>query len=282
MNPKKHTVHPHIHQPSLLTLQQRTDYWKECDVNKLTGHFHQYGGSKVSQFERLSMISLGSADIQTLFQKTKVIHSLSIHFGLDNETSLTDAFTFTPMITVNHKGNRVLNPPTAAFKHGLVQTTTGAAKVPHEFKEWLNRNWMELDVSLVDDVFTSSFEAHDKKTRKPVPFKRISKRLLAYHFTNSTNPDLYHFIRKHKNRIEQFIVHLGVDKNKLGHKEEFAFSPVIELHLLKPKKPNVLYQDIHEMGLKSSPFANNDKKRGIVYFEYISPCPPSCGDEIHE
>ena len=124
-------------------------------------------------------------------------------------------------------------------------------------------------VNYIDDVFVSTFE---EGIGQLTPVMRTNKRVLAYHFSEYTNPNFFEFINKYKARIKEFIFHLGVDMNKFNHHNVFAFSPVFEVHISDVSKDDIFH--VHRLGFKSHAVGNTGVE--AVYFEYMSPCPPTC------
>jgi hypothetical protein len=258
-------------QPLIATAEEKIDLWKKCDVNKLVEHFHAYKKTH-SQFERLNMVSLTKKQIAKLFNSNKTIKSFDVFFGLDKKTSPTDEFTFRPTITVQYSNNSSL---TMEFRHGKEINPKTSAVVPHQFKEWLTKNWMELDGSLIDDVFGSFFPTTGPKN--PIlPQMRKPQRLLGYHFTKEHNTEFLDFINKSKKKIQQFWFHLGVDMNKSGHEKEFVFSPVFEVHTPVLRREDIV--SVHRSGLRTTPLKNtkNVILNEAVYYEYLKPCPSTC------
>jgi hypothetical protein len=255
-----------------MNLTQKKENWKTCDVNNLATNFHRYDKSS-EQHDRLEMLYLEPYDVEALFTTTNEIESFAIHLALDKEAPQLDAFNFRPLISVKHKDTRKGVPVEKSFQPGPTPEDTVAA-VPFIFKEWLTKNWMELDTNLIDDVFTASFGPEGSEN-KLQPVKRANKRLTSYYFSKELNPIFFEFIRTHQFNIKHFIFHLGIDMNKFNHKDQFTFSPVFEVHIHKQEDQNVT---IHQHGIRSSP--SNDPGTDIAYFEYSAPCPSTCPSEI--
>lgn len=282
----------------------RAAYWRECDVNHLAGHFHRFNKEdtmRASQFERLGELHLTGKELKKLFSQPSHIDSFDIRLGLDKKVSTKNEFTFRPVISVIKKGKK----KEMEFHHGpfpnpkLARTnsiTKQSAEVPVHFKSWLIKNWMELDASLIDDVFTASFNDTDMNanTQAGLPVKRDNRRLISYHFNEGNNVAFLNFIRNMPKygpeaRLDYFTFHLGVDMNKLAHKEMFTFSPVFEVRLtgVKPEK----ISELRASGLRCVPEIlipePAEAKKGeqvvytgneTVYYEYIAPCPPTCSN----
>lgn len=285
---------------------KRANRWRECDVNQLAGHFHKFSewnSMSESQFERLGELHLTNKELKELFSAPDNIESFDIRMGLDSEVSSKDKFTFKPVINVRYAKGK---PKEKEFHHGPVPTlrqavadtnTNQSARVPAQFKSWLTKNWMELDASMIDDVFTASTDATSDQNkvmenkRNGIPIKRINQRLHSYHFTENLNDAFFHFIRNLKKygpdtRLDYFVLHLGVDMNKLAHKEMFSFSPVFEVRLIGAKPQQIV--ELRASGLRCVPevfvSAHREKNESqvvytgneTVYYEYVMPCPPTC------
>jgi len=252
-------------------LKNKSDFWKKCDVNSLAGHFHKYNA--VSQFERLGQLYLNKVDLDVLFPEGKEIHSFDINLALDNDVSRIDAFTFRPFIKVTYVDK------TEAVERMFHYTAEvaprpekTAVKVPLPFKDWLCANWMDLDVSLIDDVFAAAFDGLIDITEPNLPKLRVNKRLLSYHFNDKYNTAFRDFLRDLAGHLDQFVFYLGIDMNKFFHKDLFTFSPIYEVRTYGVTEEQ-LYK-IRRSGLRCVPHA----ERGVesVYYEYSSPCPSSC------
>lgn len=254
----------------------KSDLWKQCEVSNLTNHFHKYN-NQLAQYDRLSNVKLSGNDISSLFGGD--LNSFSVWMGL-NGTSVTDEFTFLPNMTVNFKNGKNAQAdfgekssvPLLTLTNLISPTNpsdSGSQAVPFEFVRWLCKNWMEIDMQYIDDVFVSTFEEGKGLL---TPEMRTNKRVIAYHFSEFTNPNFYQFIAKYKDRIKEFIFHLGVDMNKYGHHNVFAFSPVFEVHISDVTKDDIFH--IHRLGFKSHSVGNTNTE--VVYYEYSAPCPPTC------
>lgn len=279
--------------PSVITPPKtKIDLWKECDVNKLVEHFHRYDKRKDNghgQVERLGMLSLDREKRGRLFPKKTgaagekiTITSFHISFGLDEKESPVDKFTFRPSITVVFSDNSMEH---AEFDQDMPMEGSQISNeihnnvVPSPFKEWLSKNWMELDVNLIDDVFVAFSNNPPLATgeKRLVPPRREPLRLRGYHFTSKDNEEFWKFMNDHLGSIDEFYFHLGIDMNKFGHKEEFSFSPVFEVIIPEPAHDVVVVR-IHRYGLRSTQIVDkNGKVVGeSVLYEYMKPCPSTC------
>lgn len=268
--------------------------WQTCAVNNLAGQFHQFDNE--SQYTRLEYLFLDPVDMyNNLFPpKDKTpnmeISSFTIRLALDKNAEKKKKFAFKPRIIVNYldlsdKKKPKQRSAEGQFEYeGQTSLKKNATEIPSPLKDSLCRNWKELDVSLIDDVFVASVENGKSgiaPVRKPSgqDGSQANRRLLSYHYSpDNDNRDFWSFINDHRGRIYQFIFHLGVDMNKFHHKDQFSFSPIFEVHV-----SGVSEQQVHKLrkaGLRCIPTGAPDKVTGlgseVVYYEYSSPCPSSC------
>jgi hypothetical protein len=278
----------------ILINSEKTAQWKKCDVNNLVANFCRFTGEG-SQYERLGALYLQDDDVAILFperseKNPSPIESFAIKFALDTNVAGMGEFNFRPFISVRQTG--VTSPAESpfCFEHEYKKTNVSprnAAEVPPEFKDVVTQNWIDLDVSLIDDVFTASLpDTSFKKNGPRIPPKRVPQRLLAYQFKNGSNPGdqanptFLDFINKHSGQIRTFAFHLGIDMNKFPHKDQFTFSPVIELTVetITPAERGRLLETIHQNGLRACP-VKGAADLATVYYEYMAPCPSTCGNE---
>lgn len=243
--------------------------WKKCDVNNLAASFHRYDGN--SQHERISTLHLDKNDLKELFPKKEELVSFQLTFGLNEETTSDYPVAFVVIISASHASGLITEK---LFRYGRPSDPVASAKVPFEFKEWLHKNWMELDMSQVDDVFAASLPTKLSRLEKnTVLVKRTTQRLLSYPFAaKDRNEIFFNFIKQNKSLIQNLVFHMGVDMNKYNHKEEFSFSPIMEAKFIKASPKEIM--QIYRSGLRCIPADN--KKDDSAYYEYMKPCPPTC------
>lgn len=268
--------------------ESRIDRWRKCNVNNLAEHFHRYvNDGKIlghQQFERMRFLNLSNeALIRLCFKpnpigEQKQLTSLVINLALDKDPSPVNAFTFNAEITANYNSGEIV---TEVFQsHNAIEAIqkspaayTGSEQVPPTFKGWLTKNWLELDITLIDDVFAACEhgEPGTRVTHRPL------NRLFGYHFGPTANTHFLHFLNEHLGEIENFYLHLGVDMNKFAHREEYSFSPVFEVHLPKNLEDHEVVS-IFRHGLRGATEPEELAKLNIlpVYYDYSSPCPSSC------
>lgn len=244
-----------------------SEKWKACDISQLVNHFHKL---KESQYERLEALHLNAEDLTDLFNNGSELFSFDIKMGLKNKRSV-DKFSFRPTIKVNYANGKASLEK--KFRFGLGAIPADASRVPYAFKEWMTKNWMELDSSLIDDAFVAFLpDKNAPKTDKP-GLPNPYKRLLSYHFTKSINKDFFEFLLTYKGEINYLAFHLGIDKNKIEHKDQFNFSPVIEVNVSKKTLSDDFIEKVHRWGLRSF---ETKKDQEVVYYEYLAPCPSTC------
>lgn len=274
--------------------EKNVNFWKSCDVNNLAINFHRLSES---QYERIGSVYLKDTDLIKLFPEKDepdsiMIESMSIQFALDKKYSRGNEFNFMPVISVKLKNKKHpverqfyfnLNRVPQAGTREKSDISNPSAKVPIEFKEVLNQNWINTEVSMVDDLFGASLllASDDPEIAQTVP-KRASLRLLGYNFRNNSaidhvNRNFFDFLNENTGKIKRFTLHLGMDMNKQDRKDQFTFSPIIQI-LVRPdnKKDRLaILESIHQKGLRSHPsLADADSPE--VYYEYMMPCPSTC------
>lgn len=271
--------------------------WITCDVNDLAGHFHCYKGG--NQFERLEWVHLNPPELKKLFTASGEMESFTISMALDipaqdKTGEKKKSFTFRPVISVKYKEE---GEQWDYFSNDNIVPDPGhlhqAAKVPAEFKDALSQNWVELDISNMDDVFTASIPLSKTnapgRTPKPAP-----QRLLSYKFTlgdpgkpeTEANITFFKFIDDLRKTHEITIIkfHLGTDMNKLNHKDKFTFSPVLEVWAdlringgAKNKEDDSFIKALHKARLRCG--VPNDTGDLPALYEYMMPCPSTCGSD---
>lgn len=268
-------------------------HWKKCDVNNLAANFNRLpsGGS---QYERLSQVYLPEDHVEKLFPKAteanpSPVESIAIRFALDAAMPNNAEFNFRPIISVKHTGITTPLPIEFPFSFERKQTEPGPqAVVPHQFRDVINQNWIELDISLMDDVFTAALPDNCSGKNGAVieETRRVPKRLLAYIFKNGpkeedrVNVGFLKFINENSGNIKELVLYLGADMNKYGHKDKFTFSPIIEVILKTTAgaRRTQFFESAHANGIRTIG-AQNDLDKGYAYFEYMAPCPSTCGNE---
>lgn len=245
--------------------------WKQCDVSKLVRHFHQFGAQ--SQYERLEAVHLTEESLDELFPIGEKIKSLDIQLGTSEKRSPIKRFTFQPYATVTFENKK--NPDPKPFTHGIGGKPIDAQIVPYEFKEQLCKNWRELDINLMDDVFKANSKEKVQESDGAPSVRSTPKRLLGYHFTKEINPVLLKVLNERKTQIVDFIFHLGVDMNKFSAKDQFSFSPIFELRFANQpilEEKQAFAYSLHKLGVRSFETKGGD----LVYLEYVLPCPSTC------
>jgi len=255
-----------------------SNYWKECDVNSLAAHFHQLSSG---QYERICQLYLSKDDIDKLFPPDQTLRSFDIVLALNSKDPILNAYTFRPYVS-SIISDISSAPSNVELDFQLdLATPRLSAKVPEQLKDWLNKNWMELEINLIDDVFTTTVPDLTKEAR--YVSMKIKKRLMMYRFIPNVyndrneivragiNPEFFDFINKVKGNIDYLIFYLGVDMNKYGHQDQFGFSPIFEVHF-KPTSPKQVWE-IRRLGIRCIPDPNGDE---TGFYEYMSPCPSTC------
>lgn len=223
-----------------------TNRWKNADVLALTHHFHKLDENQ-GQYERVNYFAMRKSDVKQ-FNTIQKIKTLSIYLAL--KAGYKEKFTFFPIFEVTTTQGEKLRfdlEPHQKPKIKDDQTKLTSEIVPKIFKDMICENWEEVEMSLVDDLFTV-------KT-KGKPMERVLYYIVS---ANLINPYL-------PGNISELKLYPGIDMNKFQYKDMISFTPVIGVI---PKTP--IANSINSMGIIES--ADDE-----VYLEYLSPCPPTCG-----
>ncbi len=227
--------------------ESTTSNWQRADVLQLTHHFHRLDPTQ-GQYERVNYYSMRKNDVKRI-NEIKEIKSFKMYMALHKGTK--EHFTFFPIFEIvdqdgkKHKfGLEPNSKPKEINPIEKDQTRLGSEYVPGIFKDMIHKNWEEVEMSLVDDLFTV------------VPQRRPMERVLFYIVT----PDL---INPFLGNIGALKFYPGLDQNKFQYKDMVSFTPVIGITPGTPIK-NVFLPDT---------LRGPD---GEVYVEYSRPCPPTC------
>ncbi len=229
-----------------------TSNWKDADVLQLTHNFHKLDLNQ-GQYERVNYFSMKKGHVKK-FNKIQEIKKFTMHLALDKENK--EHFTFFPIfeiVDVDGKKYRFpLQPhqkPKQDIEKERTATNLGSQIVPAIFKDMIAKNWEEVEMSLVDDLFTV------KSTGKPM--ERVLYYIVSPELINPYLPG----------NIKELKFYPGLDMNKFQYKDMVSFTPVIGII---PETP--LETGIHQM--KGILETNGNE----VYVEYSRPCPPTCPD----
>lgn len=225
-----------------------TNRWKDADVLQLTKHFHKLERNK-GQYERVNYFKMSEKNVER-FNQIEEIKTFKIHLALKD--NYKEKFTFFPIFeTIDIHGKKLrfdLEPfqkPKPKKSESEIERL-GSEIVPAIFKEMIHDNWEDVEMSLVDDLFTV------KTKGKPM------ERVIFYEVTaDLINPYL-------PNNIKELKLYPGLDMNKFQHKDMISFTPVIGLTPYKPVEGT-----LYRAGILESD--GNE-----VFIEYSKPCPPTC------
>ncbi|PKV48577.1 hypothetical protein ATE84_0577 [Aquimarina sp. MAR_2010_214] len=230
------------------SFKKSTSLWKNADVLQLTHHFHKLDPS-VGQYERVYYFSMSDDDVKR-FNAIQEIDTFTMHMAL--KRGYKEKFTFFPIFEiVDEKGNEQFFGLEAFQKPEMNESQNkenepGSEIVPQTFKQMIHDNWEQVDMSLVDDLFTVKTK---KKPMERVLFYKVTAGLI--------NPYL-------PNGIEAIKFYPGLDMNKFQYKDMISFTPVIGI---TPKNP------VENISQRAGIIEYSDSE---VFIEYSSPCPPTC------
>lgn len=245
----------------------RHQIWKESYTTQLGKHFKKFE-TRDNQFDKISSLCIHDLQhLTALFPEKKADtpnFDYSIMMGLSSPDPSVGEYTFKPYLVCKQEG-RVIEHEFTEIQNKEVSLRS--SEVPLIYLEWVRKNWLELNSETMGSVFEAKFI--QKKTNAETPALRITKRLLGYHFTATTNVIFWKFLNKHRGTIKEIRFHLGVDKNK-DTDDVYTFSPVFEIHV--PKLSNDYLVELHANDIKARQVGDLH----VLYFEYTSPCPSSC------
>ena len=166
-----------------------------------------------------------------------------------------------------------------------------AREVPQAYLDVVRQSWLNLDPSLIDDVF---LKREREKSLRHTELKRLSSYPIH---KSSSNHLLYQAIKEGlpnvegdapKGVLKDIIFHLGVDLNRLPLSDEFTFAPVIELKYSNGlfNIESSIFKAFNQLGRISSlprfvpglsaKSGSSSGTPGSAFFDFLRPCPPFC------
>lgn len=253
-------------------LKQCIINWEEGTAGSMVDHFNYFdlkpanGGG--GQHRRMPCLILTDTQLSTLFNSKKHIVNLAISLGLQIHKKQS---VFCPVIECFYDQG---DPEITAFtfdSHAASQSTLRRSytdsRIPELLAHTLCRNWLQLENNQLLTVFNRITSDQ-------------TERVLSYKFRNepvkvgeSENHRLLSFMNNHLGNIKEFCFYLGVDLNKAGHRNQFSFSPVIEVKTNGQLSDDEVIR-LHREGTMTYYSKSDDSE--LVFFEYISPCPATC------
>lgn len=256
------------------TTEDYDDYigdWVKGSNMEMLNHFNYFdpkpkkGGG---QHRRMPCLILTQDQIKELFNSRKHISHLSISLGLGKKEWMP---AFCPIIQCWYDENsskpEAFNFDSIKASQSTLRQGLSESRIPEILAVTLCRNWMNLE----DNQLLNVFNRIDGD---------LTERVLAYKFRhsestieNSENHRLLSFMNSHLGKIKEFCFYLGVDLNKVPNRDQFSFSPVIEV-ILNGKLSDAEVVRLHREGILTFYNKSDDLER--AFFEYISPCPATC------
>lgn len=263
-----HNIFFHITPIQILTtMQENSEHtnftnWKNFPNTGLANCF--YGKSdSASQFKRILKLEIPKDDIDKINNAEKTLTKISIYMGLKSPYDMPPVATFSPVFECHFKETEEkLNAEMEPAKMDGSNLPTSI--IPTELKDALTKNWKMLENHLIDDVFIA--EKPDTETNEPE-----RSRLLKYVMTDDENISAINEISKKEKIIEVHLL-LGVDYNKFFLKDQFSFSPILEIRFDKDAIPLDRIGYFHLQGVRFVRYEDYHS----MFIEYIRPCPSTC------
>ncbi len=228
--------------------------WQREDMLQLSHHFHKIT-TDGEQYTRTSDFKMDAADVKVFDAMKNDIKHIEIHLGLKKRDKKKQ--TFFPILRVESKDGSEHYFKLDPIENSDERDRT-TAEVPDLFKEMICKNWDEIDIHLIDDLFTArKIEvADDKRTESTV-------RVLHY----KVNDAMIESVIQKLKGIHEISLYSGIDMNKFSNKELISFTPVLGFKYTERNAPK------ETIGLKGVLEFMDGKE---VFVEYSSPCPPTC------
>jgi hypothetical protein len=120
------------------------------------------------------------------------------------------------------------------------------------------KNWDEIDVHLIDDLFTA-------RKKEEVNGKQVISTVRVLHY--KVNDAMIENVIQKLKGIHGITLYSGIDMNKFSNKELISFTPVLGFKYTERN------ENKETLGLKGVLEFMDGKE---VFVEYSSPCPPTC------
>ncbi|KZS39688.1 hypothetical protein AWE51_08535 [Aquimarina aggregata] len=230
-----------------------TTRWCEENVLSLAHHFH---GLHKTQYERVTRFDMkGVEEFRTIDKIDKIRICLALKKV--KKKNRKKEITFCPYLQINEdKGLSFELIPTTE-RPPLFPKLPGSNRVPEIFKHMVWKNWDQVEMHHIDDLFHCTNKENQEKNTD----KECIVRVRSFEITGA---DIIKAINDKKEIINEIILYPGIDMNKFNTKEMISFTPVLGI------KPNLFETSgTNKMGLIES---NDDE----TFIEYSLPCPPTC------
>ncbi|MCE7993479.1 MAG: hypothetical protein HEP71_15940 [Roseivirga sp.] len=245
-------------------ISDHIENWQCCDIAQLVNHFHFMEKDKSGDLQQMRLGALVLEGEALSLLKSDSLKSLTLHMALTKKEAVNGEATFAPILEVCKEGGL---EGSATFKP-YSSDAPYSGLVPGVFKEAVNRNWLLIDSTLVDDLFL----AYKPTEKNQIP---QLQRLLRYHISKKTNTLLFDVLTMKgvQDNLKAIDLYMGADMNKLDDKGAFTFTPVIVLRTKKLDDETLLA--IAKKGLRSFGGLTDDDDDEVL-FEYLKPCPSTC------
>lgn len=227
--------------------------WEREDMLQLSHHFHKIT-TNGKQYVRSCDFKMNSKEVKVFDDIKSTIVHIEIHLGLKKRNKKKQ--TFFPILKVidekNNKHYFKLDPKENTGERGGFYE-----EVPHTFKEMICKNWDEIDIHLIDDLFTA-------RSKKKVKDRIVESTVRVLHY--KVNDKMIETVIQKLKGIHEITLYSGIDMNKFSDKELISFTPVLGF------KYDERAKNKETLGLKGV----LEFSKGEALIEYSSPCPPTC------
>lgn len=230
--------------------------WKSAHYLDLAKYFHKWCPES-GQYKRVHHFELESDELIE-FNNLGTITSVEIHLALDSNS---EEFVCAPVLHLYHDGLGIgqISLPLVGKESPNTTSPPSSDIVPGIFKEMISKNWLTIDMGLINDLFVAqkAFDPHN-------PNEHLQMLRVHYFWINESMVDHLNLIRTNNgNTVDGISLYPGIDMNKFQDKKMISFTPVLGIkHLNKP-------QGASEYGVV-------EKTKFETFIEYTSPCPTTC------
>lgn len=235
------------------TISADLDNWKKTDVLKLASHFHKWC-SKTHQHKRVYNFEM-APEYLAQFNGLDTIKLINICLAVKSVVNEGE-FAFYPVLEIHLEASKpVVYLPLIGYEAPPNEVAPLSDIVPGIFKEMISKNWHNIQMSLVDDLFLAKKQSDGSFGAEMVRVHHfeIGERMIAHiNAIRAVGP------------VDGVVLYPGVDMNKMADKHMISFTPILGI-----KHPEI--NSIHA-------------QHGVIetiesetFIEYSSPCPPTCG-----
>lgn len=234
-------------------ISQEITNWRHESVLNLADHFHQLDPTTQQQ-RRVGAFRMKDTDLGLFKEiiKSRTIRKIKMHLGL---AAVAEPYNFTASFFIEVAYNADATkyfPLYPVFKDitPLVKSYETDI-VPMIFKEVILKNWNEMNLHQIDDLFTAT---KDEQLLR-VHYFEIGTLMVEYINTVIANC---------LDDLEGISIYPGADLNKFSNKETISFTPVLGFKMTEAAGAKLMHEGFYNC------------IRGELFMEYSLPCPPTC------